>query len=217
MNVSIRGLLFLFVLSTLFVACSKRKMVITAPEVKKTQINTWTERENPKEDIDVSDIDNGTVQTETPTTMQESTPSRVKRIAFPVDEYKKLPKKGSGIIKGKIYLKTAQGDLLLGHSTRLYLNPVTSYSQQWYDESYIQGHKMKKADDTLFNYLRFTASNEQGEFAFYGVPAGKYYLIGTVKCADECGYDVSKNIRIASKIEISDHKMIQKDLMRVLP
>ncbi len=88
------------------------------------------------------------------------------------------------------------------NSTRLYLNPITSYSEQWYEESYLGGYKMQEADPRLFNYLKFTASDKNGKFAFYGVPSGSYYLIGTVKCGEECGYDSMKNIRIATKVSV---------------
>lgn len=214
MNISIRGFIFLSVLATLFSACAKKKMVISNNEIKHTQINTWTQKENPKEDVDVSDIDNGMIQTESNTSIQETLPTRIQRIPFPIEEYARLSKKGQAGVQGKIYLKTVTGALIAGKHTRLYLNPLTSYSKQWYTKSYMQGYKMEKADDKLFNYLRFTASTEQGDFAFYGVPAGKYYLIGTVSCASECGYEVSKNIRIAKEIEVGSHTILQQNLIR---
>jgi len=98
----------------------------------------------------------------------------------------------------------------------LYLNPVTSYSKQWYYESYLGGHKMEKADNRLFNYLRFTSANSQGQFAFYGVPNGRYYLIGTVKCAGQCGYSIPKNVRIATEVTINGNQIIQRDLSRLI-
>ena len=75
---------------------------------------------------------------------------------------------------------------------------------------------MEKADSRLFNYLRFTAANSDGKFAFYGVPSGSYYLIGTVKCGTECGYDTPKNIRIATKVSVYGNKIVQKDLSRMV-
>jgi len=72
-------------------------------------------------------------------------------------------------------LKDAYGKRIAGSGTRLYLNPVTSYSKQWYEESYLGGYKMQKADPKLFNYLKFTASDSNGVFGFYGVPSGSIY------------------------------------------
>ncbi len=121
----------------------------------------------------------------------------IKRIPFPADEYQQLKTSGDGTVKGSISI-IYNGREIPGQQTKLYLNPVTSYSNQWYRESYLGGHKMGKSDPRLFNYLKFTASNAGGQFAFYGVPAGRYYVVGTVKCT-ECG---GKNIRIARKVTV---------------
>jgi hypothetical protein len=141
---------------------------------------------------------------------------RVPRIPFPVEEYRKLSTIGKGTIKGAIYLKDMYGERIPGSGTRLYLNPITSYSRQWYQESYLGGAKMEKADARLFNYLRFTAADKEGNFAFYGVPSGSYYLIGTVKCGNECGYDTPKNIRIATRVSVVGNQVVQKDLAKII-
>jgi hypothetical protein len=73
---------------------------------------------------------------------------------------------------------------------------------------------MKKADPRLFNYLKFTASDSNGMFGFYGVPSGNYYLIGTVKCGQECGFDSMKNIRIATKVSVQGNQIVETDLTR---
>ena len=148
--------------------------------------------------------------------MEDGEEFRIERIEFPVSEYNRLPRTGKGTIKGDIYVTDAYDRRVVGKSTRLYLNPVTSYSEQWYEESYVGGYKMQEADSRLFNYLRFTASDGNGKFAFYGVPSGSYYLIGTVKCGDECGYDAMKNIRIATKVTVSGNQVIQQDLTRTV-
>ncbi len=126
----------------------------------------------------------------------------VQRIPFPENEYKSLATTGSATVKGKIFITTAGGNRVYGKNTRLYLNPVTSYSTQWFNESYLGGAKMSKVDPRLFNYLKFTTSDSNGNFEFLNVPSGSYYLIGVVKCGTACGYDKVKNIRIAKKISV---------------
>jgi hypothetical protein len=135
----------------------------------------------------------------------------IKRIAFPSDEYARLKTSGNSTIKGMIFI-TYNGQQITGRQTRLYLNPITSYSNQWYRESYLGGHKMKKVDKRLFNYLKFTASNSNGQFAFYSVPAGQYYVVGTVTCA-QCG---GKNISIARKVTVNGSNTISVDLSKSL-
>jgi hypothetical protein len=178
--------------------------------------NKWAEQTNEDEDedenIDISDIDQDISQTDMNTL--ENSNQKVQRIEFPVSEYNKLAKHGKGTIEGYIYLIDLYGDKVYGKNTRLYLNPITSYSDQWYEESYIQGKKMTEPDSRLFNYLRFTASDSNGHFAFYGVPSGSYYLIGTVTCGSQCGYDTPKSIRVATKVKVTGNQVIQKDLYR---
>ncbi len=172
-------------------------------------------QDNP-DDVEMSDIDENLTETELLITENMSN-EKMDRMEFPVDEYYRLARTGSGTIKGKIYLRTAyNGTMVMGGGTRLYLNPMTSYSDEWYKESYLGGKKMTKADSRLFNYLRFTAANNDGSFAFYGVPSGKYYLIGTVSCGSECGYSSTKNIRLATKVEVYGSQVKMKDLTRTI-
>lgn len=164
-------------------------------------------------DVDMSDLDENLTESEI--MMTEDGDEKMERIVFPTSEYNSLPRSGRGTVKGQIYLTDAYGTKVLGSGTRLYLNPITSYSKQWYIESYLGGNRMQKADARLFNYLKFTAADSKGNFAFYGVPNGAYYLIGTVKCGEECGYASLKSIRIATRVSVQGNQIIQKDLTRV--
>ncbi|MEA2028444.1 MAG: carboxypeptidase regulatory-like domain-containing protein, partial [Campylobacterota bacterium] len=131
----------------------------------------------------------------------------VPRVDFPIDEYKRLAKKGRATVRGMIYLDDGYGGKAYGKNTRLYLNPVTSYSKQWYDESYIQGYKLSKADSRLYNYLKFTTSDGSGKFAFFGIPSGNYYVIGSVN-------HNGKKIRIADEISVKSSGTVQAVLSR---
>ena len=199
----------------LFSGCVQRELVISQPDIRQSQDNTWGEQTNVEENIDISDLDENLTETETIIT-EEMPEQKMERITFPVEEYNRLPRTGKGTVKGAIYVKDAYNKRVPGAGTRLYLNPVTSYSDQWYKESYIGGYKMEKPDPRLFNYLRFTAADSSGNFAFYGVPSGRYYLIGTVTCSTECGYSSPKSIRIATQVSVTGNQVVQKDLSRMV-
>jgi len=178
--------------------------------------DNWADQTNlDEESIDISDLDEKLTESETTITESQET-QKLARIHFPTSEYNRLARTGKGTISGAIYVNDTYGKKIVGSGTRLYLNPVTSYSNQWYRDSYIGGAKMQKADSRLFNYLKFTASDTNGKFAFYGVPSGSYYLIGTVKCGTECGYDTPKSIRIATKVSVSGNNIVEQDLSRFL-
>ncbi|MCK5854899.1 MAG: hypothetical protein KAG56_06725, partial [Sulfurovaceae bacterium] len=102
---------------------------------------------------------------------------KMERISFPLDEYRSLKKRGRSTVSGKVFITNSMTDKeIVGKSLKLYLNPVTSYSTQWYNESYLSGYKMSKVDKRLYNYLKFSTSNNNGKFDFFGVAKGKYYL-----------------------------------------
>ncbi|PTB87868.1 hypothetical protein C9925_01185 [cyanobacterium G8-9] len=165
-------------------------------------------------DVDLSDLDENLTESEM--MMTEEGDEKMERIEFPTSEYYSLARTGRGTIKGTIYITDNYGGRVLGSGTRLYLNPITSYSKQWYVESYLGGNRMQKADSRLFNYLKFTAADSKGKFSFYGVPSGSYYLIGTVKCGEECGYESEKSIRIATRVSVQGNQIVNKDLTRTV-
>jgi len=206
-----------FTMLFIFSGCVQREIVIPKHDSRQSQGNVWAQQTNVQEgeNVDISDLDQKLTEKETVIT-ENAQQQKMERIAFPIAEYNRLPRSGKGTVKGSIYIKDAYGKRVIGAGTRLYLNPVTSYSKQWYTQSYIGGYKMQKADSRLFNYLRFTASNSSGDFAFYGVPSGKYYLIGTVKCGSECGYSSPKSIRITTQVSVYGNQIIQKDLSRMV-
>ncbi|MEA3433872.1 MAG: carboxypeptidase regulatory-like domain-containing protein [Campylobacterota bacterium] len=203
-------LLTLSVMLLLLAGCVERELPISSHDSGRSGLNNWGDETN-IDDVDISDLDENMTESETMITEDMGT-QQMARIAFPTSEYYRLARTGKGTVKGTIYVEDLYGKKIMGTGTRLYLNPATSYSDQWYRESYIGGKKMEKADSRLFNYLRFTASNSDGKFSFYGVPSGSYYLIGTVKCGTECGYDTAKNIRIATKVSVYGNKIVEKDL-----
>ena len=141
----------------------------------------------------------------------------IERIDFPTEEYKYLKKRGRSTVSGTIYLENSHTSFKVkGKKTKLWLNPVTSYSRQWYEESYLGGYKLSKTDKRLYNYLKFTYSDNAGNFNFFGVPAGDYYLTGTITCADECGFKQSKSIRLVREISVG-RGVTTVELMKNVP
>ncbi len=213
-----KKIVFSLTLSTLilllFSGCAQRELILDASKVENNRENTWAEETNEEENVDISDLDSEISEVNETESIDEESREKIPRIAFPVSEYNQLPRKGKATVKGSIFVTNSDEERIVGKNTRLYLNPVTSYSTQWYNVSYLDGHKMEKADSRLFNYLRFTASDENGKFAFYGVPSGSYFLIGTVKCGLECGYETPKNIRIATRVSVEGNQIVEKNLNR---
>ena len=214
-----KQLLFLSTFSVLFILSGCVQSDLKRPQQNYGQQQgqgNWADQTSlDEESIDISDLDENMTESNTAITESQAE-QKMARIPFPTSEYHGLARTGKGTISGTIYVNDTYGKRIVGTGTRLYLNPVTSYSNQWYSASYIGGAKMQKADSKLFNYLRFTASDTNGKFAFYGVPSGSYYLIGTVKCGTECGYDTPKSIRIATRVSVSGNNIVTQDLSKFL-
>jgi hypothetical protein len=195
-----------------------RQMVIPTPYYPKETQNQNLGQEVSTNDTTINEKKQNLNQSVT-TTIKESpiktkNKTMVQRIPFPEAEYASLAKTGSATVTGYIYALTPTGKKVYARQTRLYLNPVTSYSTQWYNESYLGGAKMSKVDPRLFNYLKFTTSDNNGKFEFLNVPSGSYYLIGVIKCGSECGYSQTKNIRVTKKISVVGSEIKSIDLSK---
>jgi len=101
------------------------------------------------------------------------------RIPFPQAEYAKLPMSGTGTVTGRAFLKRG-GDILSAAGERVLLNPVTSYSNQWYTLSYIGHNQLEPPDPRINKYIRATTADSQGRFTFRNVPPCDYYIITVV-------------------------------------
>jgi hypothetical protein len=191
------------------VTVEKEVPKVTTPPTQEKRVKKVKEKREPKEPKEqISRVSKDKIKSIDKTVIQ--------RIPFPENEYKSLPKTGKATIAGKIYLVTPSGDKIYGSKARLYLNPVTSYSTQWYKESYLGGAKMSKVDPRLFNYIRFSASDDNGDFEFLNVPSGSYYLIGIIECSKECGFKNKKIIRVVEKVSVLGNEIKNIELSKRL-
>ncbi|MBN2721264.1 MAG: carboxypeptidase regulatory-like domain-containing protein [Campylobacterales bacterium] len=209
----------LILLMLFFYGCNQEPRPAKAPALPmppSTQLEKFDQNWPPKyciEDcVDISDLKN---QFNTNDASQENQ-KIINRIPFPVKEYKKLSFNGNSVVYGKIAVQARNGRRVVGSNARLYLNPYTSYSKQWFKENYMRGNMMNSADDRLYKYLKFTTANDDGNFIFKNIPKGKYYLVGSMMCARECGFDNVKNIRIVSEISVDSDGTVATNLFRIL-
>jgi hypothetical protein len=100
----------------------------------------------------------------------------VERTAFEVSEYDSLNKEGTGIVTGRAFVKTRNGDVktLAGETVRLH--PVSLYSDQWFELASNRKVHTAAYDYRLEDYVFMTIADDDGRFTFKDVPAGEYYL-----------------------------------------
>jgi hypothetical protein len=99
---------------------------------------------------------------------------------FPVVEYSALSHVGSGTVEGQVFMKTVGGDVKYGAGSEVILNPITSYSEQWYDASYNLHRPMSPADARQAQYLVTIQADGSGNFKFNNVPPGRYFVTSSV-------------------------------------
>lgn len=140
------------------------------------------------------------------------TGKKVGRIPFPMPEYNRLEREGSTVVEGNVYIKGKEDKLFLAKSAKIYLNPVTSYSDQWYSEVYLYGNTMAAADKRLYNHLKFTMSDKNGKFAFHNIPKGEYYITGRSDCGKRCGLKKNVDFYVVGTISVPKEGTSKKNL-----
>ena len=158
------------------------------------------------------EIDRADMESET----THNTP--MQRMAFPVEEYSHISKRGYSTVSGSIYVENSNsGEKIMGQKVKLWLNPVTSYSNQWYQQDYLGGYKLSKIDKRIFNYMKLEYSKSNGSFRFSGVPRGDYYLVGSVNCTEACGLSAKDTkVRLVKRISVGSG-VTHIDLMKNVP
>jgi hypothetical protein len=141
----------------------------------------------------------------------------IERVAFPVAEYNSLNREGTGIVKGQAFLKTRGGDVKTAAGEEVLLNPVTSYSDQWYKVEYIENKLLTEPDPRCQNYVRKKMADSDGRFTFKNVPPGDYYLTTTVSWEAPVGYQgalVRQGGLISRKITVVNNETLDIILTR---
>lgn len=101
----------------------------------------------------------------------------VQRVPFPEAEYAALAKRtGTGVVTGQAFLKTRGGDVKYGAGEEVYLQPATSYSDQWFNVNYLGQQTLADGDPRSAQGRLATQSDGTGSFTFKNVPPGDYYV-----------------------------------------
>lgn len=129
-----------------------------------------------------------------------------RRMAFPEAEYLALPKTGNATVKGQAFLTTKGGDVKVAAGKRVLMNPVTSYSLEWYERSYLPSRRMEESDPKLEAYIRTQIADGSGRFVFKSVPAGEYFITTTITWEVPTGYQGGVQVEggiVAKRIKVN--------------
>ncbi len=136
---------------------------------------------------------------------------KISRIPFPEQEYQNLQHSGAAVVKGQAFLKTRGGDVKLAAGNEVILNPVTSYSNEWYEKAYVQRKNLIESDPRLRNYVKRTVADGSGRFVFKNVPPGEYYVTTVITWEAASGYQGALQVQggtVTKKIMVNDEDEI---------
>lgn len=113
------------------------------------------------------------------------------RIAFPTGEYSLIAKKetGTATVTGQAFMRTRGGDVKVAAGSVVFLSPVTTYSLDWYNRSYLGGVQLSEPDPRLHDYTSRTTADGFGRFKFKNVPAGEFFVSSSVTWEAPTGYN----------------------------
>lgn len=132
-------------------------------------------------------------------------PKPVARIPFPTAEYSALAKTGTGVVEGQLFMRTVGGDVKFGAGSEISINPITSYSEQWFDAAHRQLVPLDPGDPRQDQYIMITQADGSGNFKFTGVPPGKYFVSGVVQWQVPTQYGLSnQGGRLTNRVTVSD-------------
>jgi hypothetical protein len=103
-----------------------------------------------------------------------------RQTVFIEEEYGPYTEAGTGSIVGQVFVETEDGETKYGSGSTIYLNPVTTYSTEWFNIGILQGKELSEADVRVWAYHEEAVADRMGNFRFTNLAPGEYYLATAV-------------------------------------
>lgn len=176
-----------------------QKVVKQAPAKRVPAQKAFTEKDMPK------------------TTLKAPTcpPPVPRKVAFNEAEYAPYAVKGNAKIAGNLCLTLADGSEKCFENVDIFINPVTSYSDEWYTRGWAGREYLATADARALPFNKIVKTGPNGAYAFTDLAPGSYY-VGTTVClppakdAKTCQYT-----RWATKVSMK--RLVKPTLKKVFP
>ena len=99
----------------------------------------------------------------------------VKREApFIESEYAPYAGVGKAVIEGALCFPLEDGTEKCFENVDVFINPVTTYSNEWYNRGWAGTELLEKADERAVTYNKVVKSGKNGVFKFEGLKPGSY-------------------------------------------
>lgn len=143
-------------------------------------------------------------------------PPRVERkVVFNEAEYAPFAQGGDAVIEGALCVPLKDGSTKCLANTSVFINPVTSYSDEWYARAWAGRENLQIADERAFRYNITTQTDKNGRFKFENLKPGSYY-VGAAVCVPEGKDSVRcQYTRFGTKVTMK--RLVKTELKQVYP
>ena len=138
-----------------------------------------------------------------------------RKAPFIESEYAPYAGTGHAIIEGNACFELADGTTKCFENANVFINPVTTYSDEWYNRGWAGKEALAKADERAIAYNKMIKSGKDGAFKFEGLKPGSYYVGAMVCLPDAKDSKKCACTRYASKVTMKNR--VKTTLKKVFP
>jgi hypothetical protein len=125
--------------------------------------------------------------------------------AFNEQEYAQYAYAGTGSITGQVMVRAEGGQIKPASGSQVSLNPVTSYSTEWWNRTVVGGLNLRSADEREQKYLRTAVTDAEGRFAFTDLARGEYFVVAALNTsAAGTGASGPSNSLVGQRVHLTD-------------
>ncbi|WP_456268491.1 carboxypeptidase-like regulatory domain-containing protein [Kushneria sp. AK178] len=132
-----------------------------------------------------------------------------RQVPFPAETYAALPKTGTATVKGRLAYQLTSGQTVYGDHEKVSIAPATEYSAEAADRA-LAGQRVEPADPRAQAYTHMVTTDGNGYFTATGIPAGTFYVAGTVALPEGRG----RSPFILKQVRVKEGGSVDVDLSR---
>lgn len=99
-----------------------------------------------------------------------------RRTPFNEADFAGTNRSGAGSVVGHAFVTLTDRSMRTGKNEVVVLLPVNAYTRETIERRYIGGENLVSGDPRYDKYVRSATMDNQGNFAFHGIPPGEYYV-----------------------------------------
>ena len=138
-----------------------------------------------------------------------------RKVTFNEAEYAPFDGSGLAVISGSLCFPLKDGSTKCFENTDVFINPVTSYSDEWYIRGWAGRENLQRADERAFKYNKMVKTGKDGTFKFENLKPGSYYVAAAVCLPEAKDAKNCQRQRYAAKVSMK--RLVKPTFKRVFP